>query len=372
MKKSVFLFFALSLAFSVTLDEYISNHLYENETYGIEEAAYNFKYYYIAIADKNLSKSFIVGIEENFYIVENATLIEKILQNYYFNKINGSGMEEFRKNLIIKIDAFDKSRKKEKECIEYFENCMGIGGCGSVAVRKNLTTEHAEAIINLTLNSNRVDELISPFAYTPENFEQMLAAIIEANILSQKNTRNPLVLEGICGPFEYNTTALIEAREMLETKRAIMDEMARINETAKEMAKQGGKRMLIPPKIKEEAGVKRAQFKITGEAFKDEGITITFTSGVARIPDEKITITYPSGKKLVMRTDYAGEIKIRLSEAGTYIIEAENYALETNSFDVGIRGEQNYDIAVYAAVVFLIAAYLMYRFILAPRKTSSS
>ena len=373
MKRIFLLLLFLSLSFPLMFEEYIYNHLYENETYEIEEAAHDFKYYYIVIIDKNISKSFIVGMEEEgFYIVNNATLIEKILQNYYFKKINSSEMEEFKKNLVIRIDTFDRSRKKERECVEYFENCMGIGECGNVAARKNLSRGYAEAITNLTLNSKRVDELIRPFEYTPDNFERMLATIIEVNILSQKNTRNPLVMDGICSPFEYNTTALIEAREMVESKRVFMSEMARTNQTAKEMAEEGKKRDLLPPKITKEEEKKRAQFKITGEVFRDEGITITFLSGVVRIPDERITITYPSGKKIVMRTDYAGEIKIKLSEAGTYILEAEKYVLENNSFDVRVKEEQNYDIAIYATIFFLIAAYMIYRFILAPQKTSSS
>jgi hypothetical protein len=373
MKKFVILLFFLSIFFSLTLEEYVYNHLYENETYEIGEGAYNLRYYYIVVVDGNLSKSFVVGIGENFYIVDNETLIQKILENYYFSRINSSEMEEFKKQLLMKIDAFDKSRKEEKECVRYFQNCVGIGDCGNVAVSKNLSRGYAEAISNLTINSEKVDALIRPFAYNPESFEQMLATVMEVNILSQRNTRNPLVLDGICGPFEYNTTALIEAREMLEGKRTMMSGMGRINETANEMAEQGKRRELLQPKTTGGTEAKKsARFEITGETFKDEGVTITFRSGVERIANEKITITYPSGKKLAMRTDYAGGIKIKLSEAGTYFVEAENYALENSTFDVRVREEQNYDIVIYGIIVFLLAAYLMYAFILAPRKTSSS
>lgn len=373
MKKLIFLFFVLCLGSSLTLDEYIYNHLYENETYEIEEAAYNLKYYYVVIVDGNFSSSFVVYYDEDFHVVENATLISKILKNYYSSKINESEMEEFRKNLLIKIDVFDKSRKSERECAEYFQHCSSLESCGAVAVYRNQSKKYASAILNLTSNSIRVDELVRPFSYTPENFEQMLSAVMEANILSQQNTRSPLVLDGICGPFVYNTTALIEAREMLEEKRGIAEGMGRINETAEEMAEQGRKRGLIPPKIVDgEKEVRKAQFEIAGILFKDEGITVVFRSGVERIPDEKIILTYPSGKKLAMRTDYAGEIKIKVSEAGTYSIEMENYVLEKNSFEVGVKETENYDVVIYTLIGILIIVYLFYKFILAPHKTSSS
>ncbi|MEM4195079.1 MAG: hypothetical protein QXY05_02125 [Candidatus Anstonellales archaeon] len=375
MRRAVFIFIVLSFAFSLTLDEYAYNHLYENETYEIEEVAYELKYYYIVIVNGNLSNSFVVCYEgENFCIVENATLISKILNSYYSKKISESEMEEFRKKLLIKIDAFDKSRKSEIECAEYFQNCSSLQSCESVAVHRNQSKKYAEAILNLTSNSRRINELVRPFSYTPENFEQMLAGVMEVNILSQQNTRNELVLDGICGPFVYNTTALIEAREMLEEKRGMIEARNKINETAAEMAEQGEKRGLIPPRITDEkiGLVKKAQFEIVGEAFKDEGVTLVFRRGVERIPDEKITITYPSGKKLAMRTDYAGEIKIKLSEAGTYFLEAENHVIEKNSFEVRIKETENYDIVIYTLISVLIVVYLFYKFILAPQKTSSS
>ncbi|MGB9719036.1 MAG: hypothetical protein ACPL06_00375 [Candidatus Anstonellales archaeon] len=373
MRKIIFLFVILCLSFSLTLDEYIYNHLYDNETYEVEEAAYNLRYYYIVIIDGNLSNSFVVYYEEDFHTVENASMIANILQNYYSSKMNSSEMEQFRNELLTKIDAFDKSRKSEKECVEYFKHCSSLESCRGAAVYRNQSERYAESILNLTSNSKRVDELIVPFAYTPENFEQMLSAVMEVNILSQRNTKNSLVLEGVCGPFEYNTEALIEARKMLEEKKAVMEGLSKINETSEEMAEQGEKRELIPPKIVDgKKEVKKAQFETTGPLFKDEGITITFRSGVERIPDEKITLTYPSGNKIAMRTDYAGEIKIKLSEAGTYFLEAENYVLEKNSFEVVVRPEQNYDIVIYALIAFVFIAYLMYHFILRYRKTSSS
>lgn len=370
MKRLFFLFLILCAVFSLTLDEYIYNHLYENETYSVEEAAYNMRYYYIVIVNNNFSNSFVVYYEEDFHTIENATIIANILQNYYSNRINASGMEEFRKNLLTKIDMFDMSRDEERECADYFQHCSSLESCRSVAVYRNQSTNYSEAIFNLTYNSKRIDTLVRPFAYTPENFEQMLAAVMEVNILSQRNARNPLVLAGICGPFEYNINALIEAREMLEEKRGLIEGLSMINETAEEMAAQGEKRGLIPPKIVDgKKEIKKARFETTGLLFKDEGVTIIFRSGVERIPDERVTIIYPSGKKLAMRTDYAGEIKIKLSDAGTYFLELENYALEQNSFEVGIREPISYDMVVYVLVGFLALVYLFYKFILAPRKT---